>query len=179
MTDAPRLSPEQQAEAVACVRAGQSQRAVGKRFGVSQPTIAKYLERAPAALPASRTGAFERRPPATQPDDAPPADNAPAITQARFLLAEAREQIRRANAIGDGQLSQRQTRNASYLTNMLAKLEKVEAQGSDTFSIPRAEIDATMVRLTQRIKTITSRPLLCAGCSRSLSVAWGNAEHKQ
>ena len=102
--------------------------------------------------------------------------DAPAIDTVRTLMAYAREQVVVASAQNNAELAQRHTRNASALASVLARLEKVEAAGSDDLRTPRSTIAAIRADLTGRIAALQERPLLCAHCSRALSVMWGTGK---
>lgn len=168
------MTDPQKAEIRRLAAEGQSHRKIAEKVGVSHVTVGKVLKE---PLPNALSQHLRNRPPATPPPEASeePADDAPALVQVRYLVSEAREQIRKANAIGDSQLAQRQVRNAAYLSNVLARLEKVEAADSDLLRFSKREIDQAMASLLERVRAVCDRPLLCAECSRQLSVDLGTA----
>ena len=150
---------------------GLSARAIARLVESTHPTIAKILASPPPPL--ELPAHMARLTPPIEADDAP-ADDAPAIVQARYLMKEARAALRSAQACGDGQLAQRQTRNAAFLMNVLARLEASEAENQGGFAISLEEVNRTRDSIRERIKSITARgPVRCAKCARELSIFFG------
>lgn len=154
------------AEIHALKAAGLSLREISRRVGVSRPTVTKILAE-PPPVPAHMAVA-------SVPDMADaPAENAPAIEHARYLVDAARAALVEAQAVGDANLAQRHTRNLAGLLSVLARLERTERAEEDAIRISRAEVATIERSLRERIAATLSRPLLCAHCSRALSVSWG------
>jgi hypothetical protein len=152
----PVLGADEQAEVVRLVRGGMSQRAVARKFGVSQPTVAKYLAAA-APVPAPVTPAST---------DTPSVDpNASAIDIARALLAGATAGLASAQANGDAALVQRHNRDAGNLAILIARLEK-QADPPDLLRVSRTEIDQAISDITANFTAVCDQPLLCAACGR-------------
>ena len=154
---------------------GLTNRAIGRALGSNHTTVAKVLAnpaplKAPAPLPAHMSP-----PPALAmaPLDTP---DAPALQVVRELLAQAREQFARATQAGDSNGAQRYARTAAGLTPVLARLERAEQDASDAIVVSRAECERIEESLTERIKGVCNRPLLCSKCSRELSVSWGTGK---
>lgn len=59
------------------------------------------------------------------------------------------------------------------LVKTLKQLEEGERKQSDGIVVSSAELARIHASLAERIRSICNRPLLCAECSRSLSVFWG------
>jgi hypothetical protein len=158
---------------------GISNREIARRVGMSHVSVAKVLKRTPPPL---EVPAHMRAPAPVPPADDAPADDAPAIEQARYLMREAREALRAANTMGDSQLAQRQTRNAAFLMNVLARLERDEDANAGGFHITAEEVARTEATIDSRIKALSERlvpgpaapgGIRCTDCGRALSIAWG------
>jgi predicted transcriptional regulator len=152
------LSPAQQSEAVRLVRGGMSQREVARRFGVSQPTIAKYLAAAPAP----------DAPAATPTTVAAIDPNASAIEIARALLAGATAGLAAAQANSDGALVQRHNRDAGNLAILIARLERDARQDDDVFTVSKSEIDAALEEINEKVRAVEAEPLVCARCGHEI-----------
>ncbi len=151
----------------ALAKAGMSQRDIAKRTGWSRPTVAAILkEPDPASVP-------DHMAPAVIETDAPPSD-APALDQVRWLVSQARAGLESALSVGDRLSAARYTRDCGYLLNALQRLERTAAaEGNIVWHATKAEVAEIEESLRERISAILSRPLLCAECSRALSVSWG------
>ena len=148
---------------------GMSDRAIAKIVKLAHTTVARVLAQpAPAEL-------LPPAPADLDDDDGAPDDDAPALDQARYLMKQAREGLRAANASGDAQLGQRQTRNAAFLANVLARLEGVERDTGGGFYLQAGDIAEANGALNDRLKALAERgagTLRCADCNRALSVLW-------
>lgn len=157
---------------------GISVRDMARTLGVTKMTISRWM-RAYAETPAGRAAAFVKRkaapPPA--PEASPEGeDDEPFLATLQRLMRGYTRRMRECEAIGDTTTAQKIGRDAEALARTIARVQKGDAANADTFSIPRADIDATMDALRERVKAILDRALLCAECSRALSVAWGRGE---
>lgn len=150
---------------------GLSTRAIARVVGSSHTTVARMLREPappPAELPAHMRPLEPLAiPPGTQ------SPEAPALVVVRELLAEARAQFAAASACGDSAGAQRYARTASGLMPVLARLEREDRDVDGAVRISPAEAAKTRDAMLSRIKAICNRPLLCAKCSRELSVFWG------
>jgi hypothetical protein len=150
---------------------GLSQRAIGRALDSNHVTVAKILREPPPPPPeAMPAHCAPRPPPATPGTDSP---DAPALQVVRELLAEARNQFAVASASGDSASAQRYARTAAGLTPVLARLEREDREVDGAVRISPAEAAKIQDSLTERIRAIINRPLVCSTCSRALSVFWG------
>lgn len=155
------LGEEQRAEVVRLARSGMSHRAIARRFGISAPTVAKYVAAAPpvelhAAPPGDLAAA------AIDP-------SASTVEIARALLRHASEGLTIAQANGDASLAQRCNRDAATATLLIARLERERRDEADVIRIPRAELEQAMESVREKAAAICARPMLCSACSRNLS----------
>jgi len=166
-------SPETKARAVAAVRAGLSYRVAAAQFGVSAPTIGRWLKAAPAAAPA---------PPPAPPAEPEPAEGddepADALTATRDAIAAFERSARQAAEVGNHSAAVSARAHASRLLPVLARLERLAHSVGDGVTFSRAEIDAARASLAARVSAIVSRGALrCADCDRALSVRMGRLDH--
>ena len=89
-------------------------------------------------------------------------------------MSEARGELRKAQAAGNAELVQRQTRNAGYMANVLARLER-EQEPDGAILISPADLAAAEADLDAKARAYAERGggLLCSKCSRELSIQWG------
>jgi hypothetical protein len=59
------------------------------------------------------------------------------------------------------------------LTKTLKQLEEGERKTADGITVSAAELARVKASLAERVTAICNRPLMCARCSRELSVFWG------
>jgi len=147
--------------------AGLSLRKIAGQMRLSHTSIRKVLA-SPAPPP------VELPPAQAVADDDAPDDNAPALQQAQYLLAQARADLRRAQAVGDSQLAQRQTRNCAALMTVLARLER-EQSDDGSITISPGDFAAACADLEAKAKAYAERGgvIRCADCNRILSIQWG------
>jgi hypothetical protein len=150
---------------------GLSTRAIARVVGTSHTTVARVL-REPPPPPAELPAHMAPSAPLVIPLDASSSD-APALVVVRELLAEARAQFAAASACGDSASAQRYARTAAGLTPVLARLEREDREVDGAVRISPGDAAKTRDAMFERIKSICNRPLLCAKCSRELSVFWG------
>lgn len=124
------------------------------------------------AEPSAAAVRLARRPPPAEPT---PIDENEELAQlTRRLLADCRERIREAQANGDGIASAREARVAGDFAKLLARLEKVKADGADVITITRAEAAEASERLREKVRATLSRgQCRCPGCARLLSAELG------
>lgn len=123
-----------------------------------QPTAAQMAAQAPA------------------PDgDAEPLgpDDADLLALLRGVLSTQTRGMQEASRIGNHAAAQKYGRDAAGLGAVIARLEKAAKSDDDVIRVARHEIDARLALMRERVEALQSRPLLCAHCSRALSVAWG------
>jgi hypothetical protein len=155
-------------EAVAAVKSGRSLRDVGEQFGVAPTTIMRWVKAAePAPTIAERAEDI-----APAPAEPPPEDE-DTLDMVRRMQRDMRASAEAAKADGNHTAAQRFMRDAAGLVPVIARLEKVAADDSDVLRISRAEIEDVMSATRERVKTLLARPLLCAHCSRKLSIQYG------
>jgi hypothetical protein len=61
----------------------------------------------------------------------------------------------------------------SKLSVTMRQLDAAAQASADGITVSAAEVARIEASLAERIKAICNRPLLCAECSRELSVFWG------
>lgn len=79
------------------------------------------------------------------------------------------------NRVHNPKLAQQLGRDAAQLANTVARLEKGTAEDADVVRMSREDIETAAQAIRERLQKYADRPLLCAHCSRELSVAWGEA----
>ena len=178
----PKPDPELVGAALELLAAGVSFAEAGATLGVTGAAVHRWKRLADA-------GEIDHRPPgsAVAPSIAPaldhmapPAPPAPAISIGTDLASDTRalvnDMLRRAvdyEAAGNMTAAQRQRRDAATIMPVLARLEREHREDSDVVRISRAEAKAIDDNLRERIAATLNRPILCAHCSRALSVRWG------
>lgn len=157
-------------------------------YDVSIPTLARYRAEDNRRLraagkvppPIAEQPALERlkaraagrlEPPAGAPvDEAEPA-SVDVETMLRRQLRDATARAERARSLGDAVVAAREAKVCAELTNQLARAQR-DARGSrDTLSFSRANIEQTRRGVLEKVAAIVQRPLMCAGCARSLAAA--------
>jgi hypothetical protein len=91
------------------------------------------------------------------------------------MMNRALQRSAAAEAAGNFASAQRDSRDAAAMAVVLARLTRSEAEDRDVMRISRSEVTTIEESLQDRWAAILSRPLLCAECSRALSVSWGTA----
>lgn len=167
------MNPSQKKQVLAMAATGSSHREIAERIGVSHVTVGKYLRGAGVSRNAG--GRAEVPPPAEtpapDPSEAPPA----AIEIVRELISKSRAEFRSATELGNANAARHFARTAAGLMPVLARLEREQNQDEHVLRIPRTEIAEAMGSVREKLAAIASRPLLCAHCSRQLSVEWGTS----
>lgn len=172
-----KADPEIVARALELLELGCSYREAGETLGVTAPTIQRWKKETAAAPP---------KPPPSEPAPADlPAHMAPppavaALVVGEDLIASTRAMVNRmltrsaaSESAGSYASAQRDSRDAANLMIVLARLEKLGADDADVVRVTRADVAKIEESLKERIAAICNRPLLCAECSRALSVRWG------
>jgi hypothetical protein len=149
---------------------------------VTAMTLSRWLaepgapkeQRTKRKAPAQRPG--DRKPPSAPP---PAAEDAPIDTLAtmRRTLARTLQDVE-AQRIVNPKLAQQLGRDAATYAAIVARLERGQADDADTLSFSRKEIDQAIPALLEKMAGWVDRcraagGLLCARCSRELSVELG------
>jgi hypothetical protein len=156
------------------VRAGTPLREIGKAAGVTATTIKRWADKhgtargapPPAELPAALAGA------AGLPEVAL-TDVSDNLATLKRMLADTLRNAEQFKIIGNATAASRAMRDAGTFTGLIHREEHLKRDDRDTLRISRQEIAEAIARVTERLATIAARPLLCAHCSRALSVQWG------
>jgi len=170
--------------ALEAVRSGQAQAEVARLAEVSEGTIARWIKvygaSAPAVVPSPaappRMQEEQRAMPLAEVNTlVQPIEEDQGVSEIdklrqtrRSLEAMAGE----AREVGSYSTAAKLMRDAAGLAPVISRLLKAEAEADDVLRISRKDI--ALARISQRDKEaqILSRPLLCAQCSRALSVAF-------
>lgn len=166
------IDPDFRRRVFALHEEGLSNRAIGRALDSNHTRVAAIL-REPPPPPAELPAHMRPAQPATMAALNPAESDAPALQVVRELLAEARAQFTAATASGDSASAQRYARTAAGLTPVLARLEREDREDDGAVRISLAEAAKIQDSMNERIKAVCNRPLLCAKCSRELSVFWG------
>jgi transposase len=179
-------SPELFEIVVDAIKSGTPLREIAKRAGISHQTAKRWAEEA-GVLPtkeqhdaAARARALVERsqrtaaPEEPEPDDEEiDTDSADLRPLARRLLKKTLKIVASAEREGNYTAAQRALRDASAsITPLIARLEKLYGDDDSVIRIPRADVERLMLGMRDRAAAICDRPLLCAACSRELSIAW-------
>jgi hypothetical protein len=161
---AKRTDAERQ-QAVNDRRAGTSYRDLASRYGVTEGAVRKWVKSAPAD-PAP--------PPASLPPPEPPRFELPrdadALTRARLLQERYFALAENAERDGNHTAASRALRDAGAQALLIARLEKGAQQNADLIQMPRAEIDAAIASVRQRLAALGDVPLTCSACGRAMRV---------
>ncbi len=178
--------PEVVQQARELVAAGCSLREAAKVLGTTAPTIKRWIER-PAEL-----DAVASEPPPARASSAPPAAALPAhmftpdapplvalnaddpIGLVKQLIRELHAQIHADRVAGArGVTVSSSIATLEKLTKTLKQLEEGERKTADGITVSAAELARVKASLAERVTAICNRPLMCARCSRELSVFYG------
>lgn len=146
-----------------------------RKYGGNDPALSPRTSM-PAALEA-RAAARAEEPTtptaesvfASLPPDASSLERNVALQKVQFKIAD------EAFAIGNYSAAQKSMRDATQTALAIARIEKELRSDGDQLHISKAEIDAAKKSYRERVRTLLDRPLLCAHCSRELSIAWTDA----
>jgi hypothetical protein len=176
----PKASPEIVAQARELVRVGCSLKDAGDTLGVSAMTIKRWID-APAEPPSA---------PPQPPSDPPPAVTLPAhmappppmpvledisdpIELVRQLIREQRAAIQADRLSGNTRGAASNAATLERLVKSLKQMESTAKDDGDGIRVSNAELARVRASLAERVTAICNRPLMCARCSRELSVFWG------
>lgn len=150
-------------------------------YSYSHMTVARWARQAkeapdPATAPASPLAkAIAERQAAAAAQ--PPIDTSDTLKTLRDLAASMLSQAA-LEKLSNPKLSATLTRSASDVLNTIARVEKQTTDDRDVLRVSRKEIDDAWNSMLERYLAICERPLLCARCSRELSIEWGEAREK-
>jgi len=171
------------------VAAGCSYRDAAETLGVTAPTIQRWVK-GPAPKPPAPPSVAPARA-SEPPPEAPtiPVHMAPVVPPVpvnvkpldltdgraivRQLIAEQHAAIQADRAAGNMRGASGNAATLERLVKSLKQMEQGAAEDSSAIKIARSDITAIKDNLRERVAAICNRPLLCAGCSRALSVFWG------
>jgi hypothetical protein len=130
------------------------------------------------ASPEAKAKAAGRR---TAIPEAPAADDETAIDDDPLrALQKMQAQLQRdattARAVGNVTAAQRSMTAAAGLAPVIARLLKASKDDASTLRISRQEISQRRADGIDRMRKTLDRPLLCAKCSRELSICWAGVE---
>lgn len=167
-------------EAVAAVRSGHTVVEVARNAHVSESTVRRWVKIDDAAKRKRRAKPEPVAAPESPPETIPP----PPLDVSSVGILETMQRMLEnnlrvaENAKDDGNhtVAQRALRDAANLSNQIMRHEKEQRDAGDDLRISRSEIDDARDRVRELIKTLASRPLLCAGCARELSIEWSGLD---
>lgn len=168
-----KADPDDVAKAAELRALGCSFREIGQTLGVTATTVKRWLDEPPpapantppAALPAHMAVALA--PPVV------PLDMSDPVAMIAQLIAEQHAAIAADRAAGNMRAVSSNMSTLERMTKTLKQLQAGAADDANTVRISRAEISKIEDSLRERVAAICNRPLLCAECSRKLSVQWG------
>lgn len=169
----PKADPALVAQARELIALGASLREAAQTLGVSAPTIKRWIEEPPAESPAPPPAAL---PAHMQPPEAPaivPLDTSDPRRMVEQLIGDIYSMIQSNRASGDTRQMGSLAATVSKLSVTMRQLDAQAQAAADGITVTAAECARIEASLAERIKAICNRPLLCAECSRELSVFWG------
>jgi transposase-like protein len=190
----PKRKLKKETIAQAALASGCSLREAARKAGVSAPTVARWRDLygwgpgVPPSEPpapgyagyadpiAARVAAAVPPPPPSAPADDPPAEELDTVASTRELLRQTMAIARQARAEGNLTAAQRAMRDAQALQAILARVEASRASDDGALHLSPRELAEADAVVRDRIAAVVSRPLLCAHCSRALSVQWSAAD---
>jgi hypothetical protein len=165
--------PELVAQARELVAMGASLREAAHTLGVSAPTIKRWIEAEPEPSPPLPPAAL---PAHMQPPEAPaivPLDTSDPRRMVEQLIGDIYSMIQSNRASGDTRQMGSLAATVSKLSVTMRQLDAAAKDSADGVTVSAAEVARIEASLAERIKAVCNRPLLCAHCSRELSVFWG------
>jgi hypothetical protein len=165
--------PELGAQARELVAMGASLREAAHTLGVSAPTIKRWIETeapAPASIPPATLPAHMKPPEAVA---IVPLDTSDPRRMVEQLIGDIYSMIQANRASGDTRQMGSLAATVSKLSVTMRQLDAAAQASADGITVSAAEVARIEASLAERIKAICNRPLLCAECSRELSVFWG------
>lgn len=181
MTAPPAVSDDVKAAVLAALDSGETTLAeAAKVAGVSRMTVSRWRKAARTAPPDAPpyAGFAPPLPPAPPVDERPPPEPMPDVSDPiafmRRMLSDAMKRASENAATGNNQQATREAKVATDMAAILARLEKGAIEERDVLRLSRPEIAEAMAGVLARVQIMLSRgQLLCAECSRALSVSWG------
>lgn len=158
------------------------------RAGQARPSVPAESERPPPvpSVPKPARGnltqALAARGEKPAPPPAPTIDPTDTLGTLRELVRSMFVQAA-AVKLSNPKLSATLTRSASDVLNTIARVEKGQAEAEDLLRITRKQIAEARAGALERFQALCARAqaaggLLCARCSRQLSIEWGEAQSK-
>lgn len=102
-------------------------------------------------------------------------ENAPVGVGARKLWNANLKRVHQAMLTGDGRTEQQSSAVLSKMVPGMIKIEEALRADADGVHVTAAELAEAQDFVRARLAAIAERPLLCANCSRALSIEWGTA----
>jgi formiminotetrahydrofolate cyclodeaminase len=167
--------------AVEAVRAGGSLRdvaaAVSNAIGetISHVTIRRWVKEAELRGDVEVEAHDSEPPPEEEQAEAIEGDT---LAVTREMMARALRRATNAEKSGNYTAAQRAGRDAADLAKVVARLERLKGEDGDAVHISRGAVAELMSTVRARVEAILERPLLCAHCSRQLSIDWGTGGKK-
>ncbi len=155
---------------------GASLREAAHTLGVSAPTIKRWIDEPPAAMLAPSSIPPAALPAHMKPPEAVaivPLDTSDPRRMVEQLIGDIYAMIQTNRASGDTRQMGSLAATVSKLSVTMRQLNEAAQASADGITVSAAECARIEVSLAERIRAITNRPLLCAECSRELSVFWG------
>lgn len=162
------------------------------RTGMSHDDIAEAMRAAGYRVSAASVGNWARkagvRPgvvpvatPAAPPDDDPPDDGTvdDEIRNLRKMQRDLQRDAETARSMGNMTAAQRAMSASAALAPVIARLLRASKDERDVLRIPRSELDSARAKHRERIRALLDRPLLCAECSRKLSIDWAGVSEAE
>ena len=163
----------------AVVNGGCSLADAGREADVSRATVSRWVREhlKTAAREAERVASE------TSPGDraAPIAYKAAAdmLDETRRMHEYFMRASHEARDVGNYSAAQRFARDAAQLVPTIARLEKARKEDGDRLQFSRHEIDEAVAGLLDKVRILSERPLLCAHCSRRLSMSLAGVREKR
>jgi predicted transcriptional regulator len=159
-------------------RVGCSFREIGDTLGVTAPTVKRWLDEPESEPPAPRSPLPAPSLPAhMHTPEAPalvPVNTDDPIALVKQLIREQHAQIHADRAAGGrGTSISSAVATLEKLTKTLKQLEEADRKSGDGITISGSDVARIRDSLEARVTAICNRPLLCANCSRALSVHYG------
>jgi hypothetical protein len=176
----PKPDPDLVKAALEAVAEGHSFRQIAEAVGSTEGSIRRWAKlagvrpRSPVtpesvaavALPAHMLPAPVGKPP-------PEIDPTDLLGSVRAMLADQSAQMADLRAVGNTRGAQAAAANMAKVALLLKQLESAQLEDATTLKIPRAELDQARAAIRARRDAIAARPIMCAECSRKLSVSQG------
>jgi hypothetical protein len=163
-----RLSRDEEAEIRALHASGFSARALARQIGCSHTTVQNVLRAGAAAAPPPSPPGDAEEFPSGAPDDL--------LDFARQMMRDSQRLASDARGVGNFAAAQKASRDSAAYLVIIARLQKAKGEDGDVVRVPRAAIADMMGTIRARVEAILDRPLLCAHCSRELSIEWGTGK---